>query len=130
MTAPARLAAAIVVAALTGCNHAGRSTGASTPVTPTSPALGETSVDPALTPLVNTAIDDLTRRLAINRSAISVIEARSVVWPDGSFGCPRPGMAYQQVQQDGFLIRLRAIGQDFAYHGGGSRAPFLCERAA
>jgi hypothetical protein len=36
-------------------------------------------------------------------------------------------MAYPQVQQEGVIIRLRANGQDFAYHGGGTRAPFLCE---
>jgi hypothetical protein len=84
-------------------------------------------VDPALRPLVATAVNDLARRLGVDPAAITIVEARSVVWPDGSLGCPRPGMAYTQVQQDGALIRLRAQGRDFNYHSGGSRPVFLCE---
>jgi hypothetical protein len=38
-------------------------------------------------------------------------------------------MVYPQVQRDGALIRLRAQGREFAYHAGGSRPPFLCERS-
>ena len=78
-------------------------------------------------PLVDEAIDDLARRLAIDRAGIAVIEVRAMVWPDGSLGCPRPGMMYPQVQQDGILIRLRAQEREFSHHGGGTRRPFLCE---
>jgi len=81
-------------------------------------------------PLVNAAIDDLVRRLHVDRAAIIVLEARSVVWPDGSLGCPRPDMVYPQVQQDGALVRLRAEGKEFSYHSGGTRPPFLCESAS
>jgi hypothetical protein len=87
-------------------------------------------IDPALRPLVDTAVTDLARRLSLDPGTITVLEARSVVWPDGSIGCPRPGMMYPQVQQDGALIRLRAQGRDFAYHSGGSRPVFLCENAS
>jgi hypothetical protein len=87
-------------------------------------------MDPALRPLVDAAIADLSRRLSIDPGAITLIEARTMVWPDGGLGCPRPGMMYTQMQQDGALIRLRAQGQEFAYHSGGSRPPFLCERAS
>jgi hypothetical protein len=124
-------ASCLLVAAglLSACNHAGR------PVTPAgpdpaatrSPATAEVQVDPAFQPLVDEAIDDLARRLAIDRSGVAVIEVRAVVWPDGSLGCPRPGMMYPQVQQDGILIRLRAQAREFSYHGGGTRRPFLCE---
>lgn len=85
------------------------------------------SVNPALQPLVDLAIADLVQRLGITRAAVSVTEAVTVVWPDRSLGCPRPGMQYPQVPHDGFLIRLQAQGRTFAYHGGGSRPPFLCE---
>jgi hypothetical protein len=89
--------------------------------------MSDKSVNPAFQPLVNTAVDDLARRLEVDRAAIEVVEAKAVVWPDGALGCPQPGMMYTQVQQDGFLIRLRAQGRDFSYHGGGARPPFLCE---
>ena len=81
----------------------------------------------ALQPLIDVAIIDLAQRLGIEPAAISVAEAMAVVWPDRSLGCPRPGMQYPQVPHDGFLIRLEAQGRMFAYHGGGSRPPFLCE---
>lgn len=87
-------------------------------------------MEPAVQKLVDVAIDDLARRLGIGRDGISVTEVRLVIWPDRSLGCPRPGMNYPQVQQDGLLIRLRALGREFSYHSGGTRPPFLCENAA
>jgi hypothetical protein len=84
-------------------------------------------IDAALRPVIDRAVNDLARRLEIDPAAITVVEARSVVWPDGSLGCPRPGMLYPQVQQDGALVRLRAQGREFAYHSGGARPVFLCE---
>jgi hypothetical protein len=84
-------------------------------------------IDAALRSVIDAAVNDLGRRLVIDRASITVVEARSVVWPDGSLGCPRPGMLYPQVQQEGALIRLRAQGREFAYHSGGSRPVFLCE---
>jgi hypothetical protein len=56
-----------------------------------------------------------------------VVEMRTVVWPDGSLGCPEPDVAYIQVQRDGLLIRLRARRRVYQYHSGGGRPPFLCE---
>ena len=79
-------------------------------------------------PLLRVAIGDLARRLDIDPAHISVVETRAVMWPDRSLGCPRPGMAYAQVPQDGALIRLQAQGREFAYHSGGGRAPFLCDK--
>lgn len=79
-------------------------------------------------PLIRVAVDDLARRLNVNRADIQVLEARAVVWPDRSLGCQRPGMVYPQVLTEGALIRLQAQGREFAYHSGGSRPPFLCEK--
>lgn len=80
-------------------------------------------------PLVDVAVADLARRLNVDAGAITVVDARPMVWPDGGLGCPQPGMIYPQVQRDGALIRLRAQGREFAYHAGGSRPPFLCDRS-
>ena len=85
--------------------------------------------DPALQGLVMRAKEDLARRLSIEVDQIDLIEARAVVWPDGGLGCPQPGMAYIQVQQDGSLIRLRVGKRIYNYHSGGNRPPFLCEQA-
>ena len=88
------------------------------------------AVPVALQPYVDHAIADLAKRLGVDRATIAVVEARAVVWPDGSLGCPQPGMLYTQVQQDGLLIRLRHGDREYAYHSGGSRMPALCERPA
>jgi hypothetical protein len=85
------------------------------------------AMNPALKPLVDAAIADLAQRLRIPATEVCVEEARTVVWPDRSLGCPQPGLLYPQVQQDGVFIRLRAQGRSHAYHGGGARTPFLCD---
>lgn len=77
--------------------------------------------------IVQLAQADLARRQSLAIDSIEVVEVQSVTWPDGSLGCPRPGMVYPQVQIDGLLIRLRAAGQLYAYHSGNARPPFLCE---
>ncbi len=83
--------------------------------------------DPNLARLVQQARDDLAKRLGIPSDQIELFEYKSVQWPDGSLGCPTPGMEYTQVMVDGFLIRFLAQGKLFNYHGGGQRPPFLCE---
>jgi hypothetical protein len=86
--------------------------------------------DAALARLAESARAELAARLGVAVDQIALLEVRSVVWPDRGLGCPQPGMNYLQVPQDGVLIRFRAGGRVFAYHGGGSRPPFLCEQPA
>ena len=86
-----------------------------------------TPFDPGLEQIVAQVKDDLAKRLTIGVDQIEVLEATSVTWPDASLGCPKPGMAYTQVQVDGIRIRLQVGEQIYEYHGGGGRAPFLCE---
>ena len=95
------------------------------PVTPvsTNPALPDQSSNP----FVKQARADLAARLAIDPAQIALIEFRDVTWPDNSLGCPHPDMGYLQVMVDGYLIRLGVGKQVYEYHGGGARAPFLCE---
>ena len=77
--------------------------------------------------LVQAAVSDLADRLSVDPSAIEVVSVEEVTWPNPSLGCPVPGMRYRQIPVDGYRILLRADGKTFAYHGGGSRGPFLCE---
>ena len=101
---------------------------ANTPAPAPPPGSAAQPLNPALDALVAAARADLAQRQAVATDAISTVEVRSVTWPDGSLGCPQPGMAYPQVQVDGVLIRLSVAGRVFEYHGGGNRAPFLCEQ--
>lgn len=87
-------------------------------------------IEPELDNLIQSAKEDLAQRLSIKPDQIEVIEARLVVWPDASMGCPQPGMRYKQVPYDGALIRLRAEGRVYEYHSGGARGLFLCEQSS
>ena len=78
--------------------------------------------------LIEKAKEDLAQRLSIEITQISLIEAKVVVWPDSSLGCPQPGMRYKQVPEDGALIVLQAHETTYEYHNGGSRGLFLCDK--
>ncbi|MEN8239843.1 MAG: hypothetical protein ABFR53_11670, partial [Actinomycetota bacterium] len=54
--------------------------------------------DGPLASLVAVAVADLATQRGVVPSRIAVVSAESVVWPDGSLGCPIPGMRYTQVQ--------------------------------
>jgi hypothetical protein len=81
-------------------------------------------------PLVKQAKEDLANRLDVETEHIELVEFKAMIWPDSSLGCPQPGVAYTQVQREGYLIRLHFEGKLFHYHGGENRSPFLCEKTA
>ena len=87
-----------------------------------------TPLDASLQAMLTQVKDDLAKRLSIDPSKIELVEMSSVTWPDGSLGCPKPGMAYTQMLVDGMRIRLKAGSQVYEYHSGGSRPAFLCEQ--
>ncbi len=87
-----------------------------------------TPTDLGLQGLIEAAKDDLAQRLNILVSQINLVEAKAVLWPDASIGCPQPGMLYKQVPYDGALIILQVETVSYEYHNGGNRGLFLCEK--
>jgi len=81
---------------------------------------------PAPTPEVGQAIKDLARRLAVDVSAVTIVDYAAVTWPDSSLGCPQPGMQYLQSLREGTRIRLQVSGTVYEYHSSRGRAPFFC----
>ncbi|WP_433158651.1 hypothetical protein [Kribbella sp. CA-247076] len=69
---------------------------------------------------------DLVKRLGIEANQVTVVSAGEVTWPDGSLGCPEPGMNYTQALVPGSRVVLEAGGKEYHYHSGGTRPPFLC----
>jgi hypothetical protein len=90
------------------------------PLLPTPSALG-------LEGLIETAKQDLAQRLSISTSDIVLVDAKEVVWSDGSLGCPQPGMMYAQVLTPGYLIKLKYDIRDFEYHAGKERSLTYCK---
>ena len=83
-------------------------TGREVPETPLVPAAAQ--------PVVARAIADLAARRGVDPAVISVVQVEAVEWPDGSIGCPVPGMAYPQVITPGWRIVLALAGATVVYH--------------
>src|SRR3990170_856905 len=76
---------------------------------PTAPSEPPGSPTPASQPgsataLVEQAAADLASRLNVPASQIEVVSSEAVIWPDGSLGCPQPGMNYIQILMEGYRI--------------------------
>jgi hypothetical protein len=97
-----------------------------------SPTQGETMTSPTpdvpgMESLIEMAKNDLAQRLSISVGEISLVEARSVVWPDSSLGCPQAGIMYAQVLTPGFLILLEHGGVITEYHANRGNYVVACE---
>ena len=77
-------------------------------------------------PIVAPARADLARRLGVDPDDLEVISAEEVTWPDGSLGCPEPGMSYTQALVDGSKVVLGHDDRVYVYHAGADGQPFLC----
>lgn len=70
---------------------------------------------PDETAAIEDAIADLSERLDLRPTEISVVESRQVEWPDGSLGCPEEGRLYTQAIVDGAQVLLDAEGRIYDY---------------
>ena len=72
--------------------------------------------------ILNPVLDDAAQKLGVAPDALVVTKAEAVTWPDGSLGCPEPGMFYTQALIDGYWIVVEAGGQslDYRVSGGGN----------
>jgi hypothetical protein len=76
--------------------------------------------------IVEKAKMDLARRLGVDPRDFDVVYAGAVTWPDGSLGCPQPGMSYAGSMVDGSKVLLGYDGRVYDYRAGDDNAPFLC----
>ncbi|TDD22927.1 hypothetical protein E1218_18615 [Kribbella turkmenica] len=129
LTVAAVVAAALLVACGNESGMEGQPTVSSTPSPETpsaSPSPGTPTGAPPASGAVEQAKADLVKRLGIDPGQVTVVSATEVTWPDGSLGCPEPGMNYTQALVPGARIVLEAGGKQYQYHSGGTRPPFLC----
>ena len=47
---------------------------------------------------------------------MTVVQVEEVTWPDGSLGCPQPGMAYTQALVPGYRVTTFAGGERVVWH--------------
>lgn len=121
------LGAAIVVA-MTACQAA--TDGAEKPADAPA-ATGQEEAAPlrdAELPVARLAIDALAAELGIPKDRITVDSVTAVDWPDGSLGCPKPGMGYLTVITPGHRIALRVEGAIHIVHEAKGRA-IVCHQS-
>ena len=107
MRSPALLAALLAATALIAC--------ADTP-----PA------EAGLPTVQRLALTDAAKRSGLPVSALTVVSAEALVWPDGSLGCPQPGRMYTQALVPGYRVRIQAGTALLSYHAGASTEAALC----
>jgi len=76
--------------------------------------------------MIEAALDDAANRSTTARADIKVTSAEPVTWPDGSLGCPQPGMMYTQALVAGYRIVLQAGEQTLNYHAMSRGRPVFC----
>ena len=107
---------------LTACAAESSAPPGATPAAP-SPAA---PVPVGVAAAIRQALAHASQRTGVPADKLEIVSAESVTWPDGSLGCPQPGMAYTQALVPGFRVRVRAGGELLDYHSGRSGAPTLC----
>lgn len=77
--------------------------------------------------LVDAMRADLLTRAKVDPDRLRVIYFQAVTWPDGSLGCPQPGMAYTMALVDGYqVIFADADGREYFYHSAGDAQFVYC----
>jgi hypothetical protein len=78
------------------------------------------------TSVIDPVVADVARRAGVPVDQVTVVSAEEMTFPDGSLGCPVPGMVYTQALVDGYKIVAEAGGKTYDYRGTGSTFR-LCE---
>lgn len=81
--------------------------------------------------ITEAALADAAKRTSLPRARLQLASAEAVTWPDGSLGCPEPGMMYTQALVPGYRVRIVAGEQVLDYHASVRGGLVLCpaERA-
>ncbi|HRA20876.1 MAG TPA: hypothetical protein PLZ56_10555, partial [Anaerolineae bacterium] len=61
-------------------------------------------------------IADFAGQAQVDPAAVILRKFERVTWPDGSLGCPQPGMMYTQALIDGYWLELAAGDRSAEYH--------------
>lgn len=74
------------------------------------PVRGEVPAD-----LMEKILTALAEEENLDQADITVIRAESVIWPDGSLGCAKPGEMYTMAQVEGYWVVLQSGNEEFDY---------------
>jgi hypothetical protein len=121
----ARFLATLIFATLAAACVSGeqkRATPRAPPVRIPAPALnGQPEGQPVATTAIpaglrRAVVADAAGRFKVAESAVVLTRAEQVTWPDGSLGCPEPGMMYTQSLVPGFRVVAKTVAGELLYH--------------
>jgi len=93
----------------------------SLPLASTSP--GDTIADSTMAMIVA----DAATVAGVDPDAVKLVSVKPVTWPDGSLGCPKPGVMYTQSVVPGFRVIIRAGDRKLDYRVGRSGTAKRCD---
>ena len=70
--------------------------------------------------VIDPVVAEVAKLAGVPADQVTVISAEEVTFPDGSLGCPQPGMVYTQALVDGYKIVAEAGGKTYDFRGTGS----------
>ncbi|MDB5857139.1 MAG: hypothetical protein JWQ76_828 [Ramlibacter sp.] len=76
--------------------------------------------------IIEAARADAAKRSGLAPAQLQVVAAESVIWADGSLGCPRKGMLYTQALVPGYRVKLRVGNEVWDYHASERGGVMLC----
>jgi hypothetical protein len=80
--------------------------------------------------IVDPIVAEIAGLAGVGVGQVTVVSAEAITFPDGSLGCPEPGMLYTQALVDGYKVVATAAGQTFDYRGTGPGAFRRCTTPA
>ena len=97
-------------------------------VTPAPIPTGETSLVKGEVPqgILDPILKEAAALAKLDREQLVIVRAESVVWNDGSLGCPEPGMMYTQMLVNGYWVVIEAAGKTYDYRVGSGGGFRLC----
>jgi hypothetical protein len=97
-------------------------------VVATAPTIGETSPVKGEVPqgILESILKEAAALAKVDRREIKIVRAESVIWSDGSLGCPEPGMMYTQMLVNGYWVVIEAAGKTYDYRVGSGGSFRLC----
>jgi hypothetical protein len=120
-----------------GCSASSSSGGPGGSLTPSSDQPTPESATPSAPGAIDlpaSVIDPVVAEVAglagVPVDQVVVISAEAVTFPDGSLGCPMPGMVYTQAMVDGYKVVAEAAGTTYDFRGSGLGNFRRCEKAA
>jgi hypothetical protein len=76
--------------------------------------------------ILETILKEVAALARVGPDQVAIERAESVVWNDGSLGCPEPGMAYTQALVKGYWVVVEAAGKKYDFRVGSAGSFRLC----